>query len=157
VTAAENARLEQALKESQSARSTVEQVQGKMIVDVTDQVKALTVSLDEERKARSKLQEKLDHERSERLRKEREQVEKRSNLVRVGITLGLWLLLIDALLIATIYWPWYAEHANRLGIGGCVLIMGAGLTWAYWDRSHLKWSLGSVGLGALWILVQMIG
>lgn len=54
-------------------------------------------------------------------------------------------------------WSWLLNHPSRLGIQGACIIMATAASWAIADRNHLRSSLGTLGIGALLVLVQLLG
>jgi hypothetical protein len=89
---------------------------------------------------------------SERLRKHQKAIRIISGGV-VGL-LGL-ILIISANYI--ISWPWLVSHPNQLGLLGSALIIDFGISWTIIDPKHLRYSLGVVTIGALLVLVKLLG
>jgi hypothetical protein len=85
--------------------------------------------------------------------------EKLRSIIRkiLGITVGLVGIIAILLIPYIISWPWLANHPNRLGLYGCTILILIGVSWTIADEKHLKYSLGAVALGALLVLLQILG
>jgi hypothetical protein len=54
-------------------------------------------------------------------------------------------------------WQWLAEHPSRLGVNGCLGLAVCGGGWAIFDHRRRKLAIGSIVLGAVLVLLQIIG
>lgn len=81
----------------------------------------------------------------------------RGTRVSFGIFVGIVLALGILFLPSITSWQWLSDHPNRLGLYGCALLINAALTWAFIDPARRSTSLSLVGLGALLVMIQLLG
>jgi len=99
---------------------------------------------------------KVQQERIRQLTKTQEKYRLGVRIV-VGIVLALVGSLGMALLPGKLSWTWLIEHPNSLGLRGSAIFAWLGISWAIVDWKHWQWSLGAVGLGAILVLLQLLG
>jgi len=75
----------------------------------------------------------------------------------VGIVLALIGIVGIAWLPSMLEWTWLIEHPHSLGLRGSAIFAWIAISWAIVDRKHLKWSLGTVLLGAILVFMQLVG
>lgn len=54
-------------------------------------------------------------------------------------------------------WHWLQSHPNRIGVIAAWIVMVLGTSWAIADLKRQQFALGSVVLGALLVLIQILG
>jgi len=81
--------------------------------------------------------------------------------LRIRVVVGIMLAVVGTLGVSVLPgmldWTWLIEHSNSLGLRGSAILAWIGVSWAMVDWKHWKWSLGSVGFGAILVLLQLLG
>jgi len=52
---------------------------------------------------------------------------------------------------------WLNDHPNRLGLYGCIVCIVLAVAWAIVDSKRRKFAVGTVLVGAIFVLLQIIG
>jgi hypothetical protein len=73
--------------------------------------------------------------------------------ILVGI-IGLILVFVPPLFLS---WHWLDTHPNRLGLYGCATLISLAIAWAVIDCKRRNFALGTLVVGAVLVLLQIIG
>jgi hypothetical protein len=73
--------------------------------------------------------------------------------ILVGI-IGLILVFVPPLFLS---WHWLVTHPNRLGLYGCATLISLAIAWAVIDGKRRNFALGTLVVGAVLVLLQIIG
>jgi hypothetical protein len=72
----------------------------------------------------------------------------------LSATIGIGVILLASSVLG---WAWLDHHPNRLGLYSSAVLIVCGFSWAIMDSRRRQFALGSLALGALLVLVQIIG
>ena len=143
----EKRRTEEALKRAEREKEEAEKSKEEALREAA-----------EKRKRKDELAEelKVQEERIIQLARTQEKYRLWARIV-VGIVLALVGSIGMALLPGKLSWTWLTEHPNSLGLRGSAILAWLGISWAIVDWKHWKLSLGAVVLGAILVLLQLLG
>jgi hypothetical protein len=109
-----------------------------------------------ELKSRAESQVSLQVQNLKKIQAERDRY---AFLMRLWLGLFIGFVGIAAILIlpAALSWQWLEQHPNKLGLYCSSIMIIVGLAWGVIDKVRRKFAYGSLVLGAILVLVEIIG
>jgi hypothetical protein len=76
------------------------------------------------------------------------------------VSLGLFFIALSITLLfllpVVISWQWFNQHPKRLGLQICSLLILGGIFWAIIDKRNRQWSVGTIIIGAVLVMIQIL-